>query len=61
MGAGEGIVPQYIANELGVKVLAPTEVVNVFPNGDMCVANDIQDALQKNETGEWKMFVPKRK
>ena len=61
VGAGEGIVPQYIANELGVKVLAPTEVVNVFPNGDMCVANDIQDALQKNETGEWKMFVPKRK
>lgn len=60
-GAGDGIVPQYIANELNVNVLAPTELVQVFPDGKMFVTNDEDKALLGINTGEWKIFKPKRK
>ena len=58
-GADNGIVPQYIANELGVNVLAPTEIVNVDFEGNMILADDETDARAGIETGEWKLFKPK--
>ena len=60
-GKGDGIVPQYIANELGVDVLAPTDLVWVFDDGEMYVAYDMDNALAGINTGEWKLFKPKRK
>ena len=60
-GAGDGIVPQYIANELGVEVLAPTEIVNVDFTGQMILADDEQNAKEGIETGIWKSFYPKKR
>lgn len=61
VGAGEGIVPQYIANEFNVNVLAPTEKVFVFEDGEMVVTNNRKKALKGISTGEWRLFKPERK
>ena len=60
-GAGEGIVPQYLADEFGVNVLAPTEKVNVDFEGNIILADDLRDAMAGKETGEWVLFRPKRR
>ena len=61
VGAGDGIVPQYIADKLGVEVLAPTEKVHLDFNGKMILADDDDDARANIETGEWKIFKPKER
>lgn len=61
VGYGDGIVPQYIADKLGVIVLAPTEIVTVFSDGEMIVANSDYDAKMGIETGDWIPFEPSEK
>lgn len=59
VGAGDGVVPQCIANELNVNVLAPTEIVNVDFEGNIILADNETNARAGIETGEWKLFKPK--
>lgn len=55
-GAGDGIVPTYIAKRFNIEVLAPTEIVNVDFEGNMILADNIEDAKIGIETGEWVLF-----
>lgn len=57
-GAGEGLVPTYIADRFNTEVLAPTEIVNVDFDGNMLLANDDDDVKMGIETGEWVLFGP---
>jgi len=50
-GADGAISAQYLANYLGVEVIAPTDIVYVYPDGAMKIG--------KNDTGYWKTFKPK--
>lgn len=59
-GAGDGLVPQYLADNLGVNVLAPTEIVSIDFEGNMIVADDDLDAKLGIQTGEWKLFKPRK-
>jgi len=68
-GAKKDGAAQQLANELGVSVYAPTEIVNIDENGEMFISdNDIlaelwYNASDKNEfkpTGEWKLFEPQK-
>ncbi len=58
-GAGEGIVPTYIAKYFGIEVLAPTEIVNVDFEGNMILADNVEDAKMGIETGKWVLFNAK--
>lgn len=49
---------QILANELCVIVEAPTQIINVYPNGTFFVDND---ADPFNPKGEMKLFYPKGK
>ncbi len=60
-GAGEGIVPTYIAKRFNVEVLAPTEIVNVDFRGNMILADNADNAKMGIETGEWILFNAKGK
>ena len=55
-GAGDGIVPTYIAKRFNIEVLAPTEIVNVDFEGNMILADNIEDAKIGIETGDWVLF-----
>lgn len=55
-GAGDGIVPRYIAKRYGVNVMAPTETANVLSDGTIILANNDNDAKMGIETGEWALF-----
>lgn len=57
-GAGDGIVPTYLARRFNTEVLAPTEIVNVDFNGKIILANDENDAIMGIETGKWVLFGP---
>lgn len=70
-GALKDGIAQQIADELGVNVLAPTEIVNIDILGNMFISdNDILSAIwnsssveerQKiHETGKWVEFKPRR-
>ena len=50
-GADGAITAQYLANYLGVEVLAPTDVVYVYPDGIIKIGD--------NNSGSWKKFIPK--
>jgi hypothetical protein len=52
-GANGSITAQYMADQLGVPVLAPTDVVYVYPDGVMKVG--------KYDTGSWILFSPEVK
>ncbi len=52
-GAVDSFTAQYIANQLGVSVLAPTDIVYVYPDGEMKVG--------KYNTGSWALFGPKER
>lgn len=54
-GADGSFTAQYIANQLGVDVLAPTDTVFVYPDGEMVVGPSI-----KENTGTWKIYSPNR-
>ena len=70
-GALENGIAQQIADELGVNVLAPTEIVNVDIDGEMFISdNDIlsriwnssspEERIKIHETGKWVEFKPRR-
>lgn len=68
-GAKDDGAAQQLANELGVTVLAPTEIVNVDEEGRMFLADsDVLAEMWYNstnkdefkETGEWKKFKPRK-
>lgn len=59
IGAGDGLVPTYIAKRFNTEVLAPTEIVNVDFNGNMLLADDENDARMRIETGSWVLFGAK--
>ena len=56
--ANGGHIPKYIAKNMNITVIAPTETVVVDSNGNMILANDDEDARTWNETGEWLVFEP---
>lgn len=58
-GAGDGLIPTYIAKRFDTEVIAPTEIVNVDFDGNMLLANRDEDAKMGIETGEWVLFGPK--
>lgn len=58
VAANGGAIPKYIAKELGVTVIAPTESVNVDWDGNMLLADDEANERRGIETGEWLVFEP---
>lgn len=70
-GAKKDGAAQRLANELNVNVYAPTEIANIDENGNIFVSdNDIlaelwyhasqEERKKLKETGEWRVFEPKR-
>lgn len=57
-GAGDGVVPTYLAKRFNTEVLAPTEIVNVDSEGKMILADVEENAKMGIETGEWVLFGP---
>lgn len=49
-GSKDGVVVQSLANMLKVNVLAPSDIVNVYMDGELKVDNG----------GEWVLFKPKK-
>lgn len=56
--ANGGYIPKYVAKNMDITVIAPTETVVVDSDGNMILANDDEDARMWNETGEWLVFEP---
>ena len=57
-GKEPAIVPRYLAQELNVSVMAPSEDVNIDFKGNIILADDENDAKMGVETGEWVIFHP---
>lgn len=53
-----GHIPKYIARNMNITVVAPTETVVIDRDGNMILADNDEDALAGNETGEWLVFEP---
>ena len=49
-GADGSVVAQTLANKLGVEIMAPTDVVYVYPDGTIKIG--------RYNTGTWKIFKP---
>lgn len=71
-GADSEGIAQQIADELGVNVLAPTEIVNVDIDGNMFISDNKtfseiwnisspEERIKIHETGSWVEFKPRRK
>lgn len=64
-GAGDNCIAQQIANELGVEVMAPSEIVNINSDGEMFLSNNgfIAEMWDNGEdvveTGKWIVFKPR--
>ena len=56
--ADGGAIPKYLAKEMNITVIAPTEVVNVDFDGNMVLADNEEDAKLRIDTGEWLVFEP---
>ena len=54
-GKGDNCAAQLLANELGVKVMAPTETLSVFFDGTIDIKNS-----KTYKKGYWKVFEPKK-
>ena len=54
-GADDTGAAQMLANQLGVNVLAPTDVLWVRPDGTIIIG-----PTEFENTGHWKLFKPKR-
>jgi hypothetical protein len=52
-GAGQSPIAQDLANKLGAPVMAPNDIVWVFPNGRVVIGPD-----QDTATGSWVVFTP---
>ena len=57
-GAGNELVAQVLANRLNVNVLAATETVNIYSDGEMKLGNHF--IKTHKESGEWILFKPKK-
>ena len=57
-GAGDAIVPTYLAKRFNTIVMAPTEIVNVDFDGKIILADNEEDAKMGIETGIWAFFGP---
>ena len=55
-GAKDAIAAQALADELGVEVMAPSDVLFVWPDGEMTIG---PDPLTNN--GEWIIFKPRKR
>lgn len=55
-GKGETCAAQMLANALGVDVMAPTDIVWVFPDGNIIIGK-----TEFENTGEWKTFKPQKR
>lgn len=55
-GAGDAIIPRYIAKRYDTEVMAPTEDVCVDFDGNFILANDPDKAIMGIETGKWRRF-----
>ncbi|MPM39742.1 hypothetical protein SDC9_86376 [bioreactor metagenome] len=53
-GADGSFTAQYVANHLGVDILAPTDTVFVYPDGEIIIGPD-----KYHNTGTWKIFKPR--
>lgn len=71
-GAKKNGIAQQIADELGVEVMAPTEIANVDINGEIFISNNdvivdewnranAEERKHFKQTGEWKIFKPRKK
>ncbi len=52
-GADGSVVAQTLANKLGVEIMAPTDRVHVYPDGEMVIGPD-----EWTNTGTWRIFTP---
>ena len=52
-GADGAVAAQAVANYLGVDVMAPTDLVHVFPDGHMVIGPN-----EWTNTGTWRLFSP---
>ena len=52
-GADDAIAAKYLSKYLGEEVMAPTDIVHVFPDGEMVIGLD-----EWTNTGTWKVFTP---
>ena len=70
-GAKENGIAQQIADELGIKVMAPTEIVNVDFDGkiflsdngvlaDIWNTSSAEEKKKFRQTGKWKIFKPNK-
>lgn len=57
-GKEPAVVPRYLAKELNVQVMAPSEDVNIDHDGNIILADDLEDAKMGIETGAWLIFNP---
>lgn len=53
-GAEDGIVAQKLADLLGVEVMAPNDVVWIYPNGDIVIG-----PTEYENSGKWLIYKPK--
>lgn len=56
--ANGGFIPKYIANNMNITVIAPTEIANVDFDGNIILADNEEDARMGRQTGEWLVFEP---
>ena len=70
-GAKENGIAQQIADELGIKVMAPTEIVNVDFDGKIFLSDNVvladiwntssaEEKKKFRQTGKWKIFKPNK-
>ena len=57
--AGNEILAQTLANRLNTNVMAPTDIVNIYPDGELKLGANYEDTHQ--ETGKWIVFKPEKR
>jgi len=50
---------QQLADKLGVNVMAPTDTLWVYPNGDTIISKNRDEAIKGITSGTWKVFKPR--
>ena len=54
-GAKQNGIAQQLSNKLGVKVLAPSDTLYIYPNGSTVIGPNAY-----TDTGRWELFVPRK-
>jgi SPP1 gp7 family putative phage head morphogenesis protein len=60
-GSPNAVTAQALANEMQVKVLAPSKTVFVDWDGNMIIAGSREDAINGTNLGKWVEFKPQRR